>query len=750
MRKSTSNKPPEKRRSINRPWRKWRRLNKPPKKRISNFFAVLGGADIEILKHVDSERSTFVGIGAVMLGTASVAALSMVFALYNAVLVVSDPSTGQRAEQQPMANLVISIIFGLLWGAFILVVDRAMIKTMQGVHGLKRAFRYAIPRLLLALIIGLVVSTPFTLQIFRSEIAVKMKELQVTSFDSYEEIVNNNDVTKDLEKMRSEVENALAIYRGDKFDDPEDLALAQAQADYDEAQKSAEDAHNAAQTAEQQRICEINPNDSTCESFTTTGVPGNGPEAEALAKASEQAQRKADEADKKRDDAKTALDAAKANHEKLREESQKKQIEQAHDNLCGPAAPKDSDPSVYGPGCEGGYQGKLHYLEETVNTMLSGGETIRSNNGLLAQITALWHASLDSPMGFISHAAVALLFIIIELFPVLLKTMLAVRGESQYDRVFRKLQESELEKVEAHTTQERDRIDREARRIREIGEDMLQREIDLGKSANEHVAEQMQIILDQTLSHWTERSQTMLASNLGGVGEITERPVERPVAPARPFEQPADLGLLPDGSQLAALELGARIGSMGSPSASRDADHLSERYRALLAIQDEAIQLQREADELAGVGLSAERARLEEMRRELIAARTAEKEIVADIARQEKALATAKRERAELEERRDRLVGQVGEVGAERSRAQAEVNELTERVRRKSDEISVLEVHRRELKGRLDEVNSLFDRLSSLGSAPTSAEAADLLRSIRALAQDLPGEEGASGADPRQ
>ncbi len=111
--------------------------------------------------------------------------------------------------------------------------------------------------------------------------------------------------------------------------------------------------------------------------------------------------------------------------------------------------------------------------------------------------------------------------------------------------------------------------------------------------------------------------------------------------------------------------------------------------------------------------------------------------------------ATAKRERAELEERRDRLVGQVGEVGAERSRAQAEVNELTERVRRKSDEISVLEVHRRELKGRLDEVNSLFDRLSSLGSAPTSAEAADLLRSIRTLTQDLPGEDAAPGAGPR-
>ena len=758
MRKSTSNKPPKKRRSINRLWRKWRRLNKPPKKRISNFFAVLGGADIEILKHVDSERSTFVGIGAVMLGTASVAALSMVFALYNAVLVVSDPSTGQRAAQQPIANLVISIIFGLLWGAFILVVDRALIKTMQGVHGLGRAFRYATPRLLLALIIGLVVSTPFTLQIFRSEIAVEMKNIQVDNLSEYQKSVDKSDVMTALNDKRTKINEELAIYRGDKVEDPEDLALAQAQADYDEAQKSAEDAQSAAQTARQQRTCEINPNNPNCESFTTTGVPGTGAEAEALEKAVEAAQQKSKEADAKRDAAKTALDAAKANHEKMREESQKEQIDKAHITLCGESAPRDSDPSAYGPDCEGGYQGELHSLEENVNTMLSGREAIRNNNGLLVQITALWNTSFDNPMGFISHAAVALLFIIIELFPVGIKTMVAVRGESQYDRVFRKLQESELEKVEAHTAQERDRIDREARRIREIGEDMLQREIDLGKSANEHVAEQMQIILDQTLSHWTERSQTMLAPYLGGVGENAERPAdparpEQAAAPTRPEarpEQPADLGLLPDGSQLAALELGARIGSMGSPSASRDADHFSKRYRALLAIQDEAIRLQREADELAGVGLSAERARLEEMQHELMAAQTAEKEIVADIARHERALAVAERERAELEEQRERLVGQVSEVGAERSRTQDEVNELAERVQRKTDEISVLEAHHRELKGRLDEANRLFDRLSSLGSAPIPAEAADLLRSIRALAQDLPGEERAPGAGPRQ
>ena len=707
--------------------------NKPPKKRISNFLSALGGADIEILEHVDSERSTFIGIGAVMLGTASVAVLSMVFAMYNAVLVVSDPSTGQRAQHQPTVNLVASIILGLLWGAFILVVDRAMIKTMHGVYGLKRALKYAAPRLFLAFIIGLVVSTPLSLQIFRGEVAVQLQRDQTDQIEQAKEKNANLQTGRDLKVAEQSIAEQLAILNGTASTKETD----QATQTYNEAVEATKKAQDKADEAYNRWTCEIEPGQALCaeNKIGSTGVTGDGEQAAAryheyeTANAELQAAKDAEE---------VARNAKNASVQRAREG--------AHAILCGDNSPMEAEASVLSDSCPEGLQKDADDLRRALAEENDVEGVVRSNNGLLAQIVALIRASLRSPIGFFCHLTIAFLFIIIELFPVGIKTMLAVRGESQYDRVFRKLQESELEKVEAHTAQERDRIDREARRIREISEDMLQREIDLGKSANEHVAEQMRIILDQTLSHWTKRSQAVLASNLGGIGETTERPAD----PARPSEQPADLGLLPDGSQLAPLELGARIGSMGSPSASRDADHFSKRYRALLAIQDEAIRLQREADELAGVGLSAERARLEEMQHELMAAQTAEKEIVADIARHERALTVAKRDRAELEEQRERLVGQVNEVGTERSRTQNEVDELAERVRRKSDEISVLEAHHRELKGRLDEANRLFDRLNSLGSTPIPAEAADLLRSIRALAQDLPGEEGASGADPRQ
>ena len=704
-------------------------LNKSfDKKRISNFLAVLGGADTEILGHVDSERNSFTSIGAVMLGTASVAALSMVFALYNAVLVVSDPSTGQRAAQQPIINLCISIMLGILWGAFILVVDRAMIKTMHGVYGLKRALKYAIPRLFLAFIIGLVVSTPLSLQIFRGEVAVQLQRDQTDQIEQAKEKNAALQTGQDLKDAEQSIAEQLAILNGTASTEETN----QATQTYNEAVEATKKAQDKADESYNRWTCEVEPGQTLCSEnkIGSTGVTGEGVQAYARYREYEAASTELQTA---KDAEEAARNAKNASAQRAREE--------AHATLCGEDSPMEAEASILSESCPGGLQKKANDLRQTLAEENDVEEVVRGNNGLLAQIIALWRASKRSWIGFFCHLAIAALFIIIELFPVGIKTMLAVRGESQYDRAFRKIQESELEKVEAHTAQERDRIDREARRIREIGEDMLQREIDLGKSANENVAKQMRIILDQTLSHWTERSQAVLASNLGSVGKNAERPAD-PARPEARAEQSADLGLLPDGSHLAPLELGARIGYMGSPSASHDADHFSKRYQALLAIQDEAIRLQREADELAGVGLSAERTRLEEMRRELIAAQTAVKEIVADIARQERALTVAGRERAEFEEQRDRLAGQVNEVGAERSRAQVEVDELTKQVKQKSDEISVLEAHRRELKDRLDEANRIFDQLNSLSTAPTSAEAADLLRSIRALAQDLPDGEG--------
>ena len=712
--------------------------NKPPKKRISNFFITLGGADAEILKHVDSERNAFVSIGAVMLGTASFAALSMTIAMYNAVLVVSDPSTGQRAQHQPTINLIASIILGILWGVFILVVDRAMIKTMHGVYGLKRVFWYASPRLLLAFIIGLVVSVPLSLHIFRGEVAVQLQQDQTAQIEEIKEKNANLGTAKKLKDKEQEIREQLNILNGTANADE---SVDQATQTYNDAVATREATQEEYEKTQTLMECENNPNQPICSNVAITGDPGRGDRYNSWEYELSLIKARLDNAIEAE---KTALANKNASAQRAREE--------AHAALCGEASPMEAEASVFSEECSEGYQKEAYDLRQAFARENDVESIVRNNSGLLAQIIALKRASFKTWTGILSHGAIALLFIVIELLPVGIKAMVAVRGESQYDRVFRKLQESELEKVEARNVQERERIDREARRTREIGEDMLQREIDLGKSANEKVAEQMRIILDQTLSHWTDRFQTMVAPYL--VGENAERPAdparpEQTASPARP-EQPADLGLLPDGSQLAALELGARIGSMGSPSASRDADHFSKRYQALLAIQDEAIRLQREADELAGVGLSAERARLEEMQHELMAAQTAEKEIVADIARHERALTIAKRERAALEEQRERLVGQVSEVGAERSRTQAEVDGLAEQVRRKSDEISVLEAHHRELKGRLDEANRLFDQLNSLGSAPIPAEAADLLRSIRALAQDLPGEEGASGADPRQ
>ena len=433
MRKSTSNKSPKKRRSINRPWRRWRRLNNPPKKRMSNFFITLGGADTEILKHVDSERNAFVSIGAVMLGTASFAALSMMIAMYNSVLVVSDPSTGQRAQQQPTINLIASIILGILWGVFILIVDRAMIKTMHGVYGLKQAFWYASPRLLLAFIIGLVVSTPLLLQIFRGEIAVQLQQDQTSQIEAI--IADNAErgTGQALENKEQEIRNQLAILNGTADAGGNVDQATQAYNDAVEARDALQKEYERTQTLME---CEDNPNQQICSDVAITGDPGRGDRYNSWRDELPLIKARLDNAI---EEEKTALANKNASAQRAREE--------AHAALCGGASPMAAEASVFSEECSEGLQGGAHKLRQILARENDVESIVRSNNGLLAQIIALRRASFKTWTGILSHGAIAILFIVIELFPVFLKGMMAVRGESQYDRVFRKLQESELEKV---------------------------------------------------------------------------------------------------------------------------------------------------------------------------------------------------------------------------------------------------------------------------------------------------------------
>jgi len=131
---------------------------------MGRFLVWLSGANRQILDSTPNDRAKYVGIGALILLPGVMGAVSMTFALTTVL------------NFKP----AVALPFALAWGLAIISMDRVFVVTLQrGRNWL------AIPRILLALLLGLVISTPFVLQIFRPEIEqeiVKLQNAQATQF----------------------------------------------------------------------------------------------------------------------------------------------------------------------------------------------------------------------------------------------------------------------------------------------------------------------------------------------------------------------------------------------------------------------------------------------------------------------------------------------------------------------------------------------------------------------------------------
>lgn len=126
----------------------------------SNFLWWCAGAHQKLLKQFPSEHTKYAGLGGVLLATFVLATLSSGYAIYSV-----------------FGNWIWTIAFALIWGLIIFNFDRFLVSTMRkyGVSKRKQIWM-AIPRLALALLIGLTIARPLELKIFEKEIAVKMQE----------------------------------------------------------------------------------------------------------------------------------------------------------------------------------------------------------------------------------------------------------------------------------------------------------------------------------------------------------------------------------------------------------------------------------------------------------------------------------------------------------------------------------------------------------------------------------------------
>ena len=139
-----------------------------PSRGPGRWLRSLIGIDETLLDRVWEERARYTCLGAIVLGTATMAALSMLDAL--------DQILG------PVWPVL--VLVALFWGTFICGIDRWLIASTHGAHS--RRWLVFAPRILLALVFGVIIATPLVLTVFGSEVVSQALNDQSNALLGYE------------------------------------------------------------------------------------------------------------------------------------------------------------------------------------------------------------------------------------------------------------------------------------------------------------------------------------------------------------------------------------------------------------------------------------------------------------------------------------------------------------------------------------------------------------------------------------
>ena len=139
--------------------------------KFRHFLWYCAGADVKILeKCPQSERVKEEGIGGIVLATGGLAFVSGSYAFYT----VFTSGFGEEGKQFNAFASVASIIFGYMWAFVIFNLDRFIVSSVSHGDGTSKIawseFKGAIPRLIMALIIGLCLAAPLEIRVMQTEI----------------------------------------------------------------------------------------------------------------------------------------------------------------------------------------------------------------------------------------------------------------------------------------------------------------------------------------------------------------------------------------------------------------------------------------------------------------------------------------------------------------------------------------------------------------------------------------------------
>ncbi|GHV72631.1 hypothetical protein FACS1894201_03000 [Bacteroidia bacterium] len=143
---------------------------------MSNFFWWCAGVNKKLLHGCKNEYSKYFAIGATIFFTAVFATFSGGYALYY-VFAGSEYA------------VYLAVLIGLLWGGMIFNIDRFLVISLKKEGKPLKEFGMALPRIILAIMIGIVIARPLELKLFEKEIHDGLK-------NQYKQNYYNNERTR--------------------------------------------------------------------------------------------------------------------------------------------------------------------------------------------------------------------------------------------------------------------------------------------------------------------------------------------------------------------------------------------------------------------------------------------------------------------------------------------------------------------------------------------------------------------------
>jgi hypothetical protein len=372
-----------------------------PFRRLGNGLAVLGGARSDVLAAAPGARPRFVAMGGVLLSTGGLALISAAFAVHMAIGV-----------WWPVA-----LLLGLGWGFVVVNLDRMLVVGMAHGASVRRNLLLAVPRMALAIILGVVIATPLTLQVFAKEIDTEIVAMQAEAADAYSASLEDDARFAGLPELRERVADEEAIVAsGGRSDD----GLAVVRAEVATRQAAYDAAVTTARKLEAKAQCEL---DGTCG----TGDAGTG-EAYLQARAAADAQKDVVGS------ARAELDAA----------------------VAGVSTAESRSASQAAASLETDRAELVRLTAEQDRLQAAFDAENEGSGGLLLRLEAL--DRLGDRNGTLAAAQfmLSLLFMCVEILPVLMKLLLTFGPPTAYDRLasIRDAGDVEIEEMQRESRRE--------------------------------------------------------------------------------------------------------------------------------------------------------------------------------------------------------------------------------------------------------------------------------------------------------